>query len=103
MSELETIRTVLQQAARRHRIAKALRGLAYGLFTGALLSLICLGLYHILPLPLWTLTLAPVLPVLGMLVGFVAGGWARPDLGRVAQWVDKSQSLKERLSTALEK
>ncbi len=102
MSELETIRKVLQRAARRHRLAKALRVSIYGLFAGALLSLVCLGLYHVLPLPLWTLTLAPLLPVLGMVVGFVCGGLRGPDMAKVAQWVDKRQSLKERLSTALE-
>ena len=102
MSELETIRTVLQRAARRHRLAKAVRASIYGLFAGALLGLICLGLYHVLPLPLWTLTLAPSLPVLGMVVGFLWGGSRRPDMAKVAQWIDKRQSLKERLSTALE-
>ena len=50
MSELETIRTVLQRASRRHRLAKALRVSIYGLFAGALLSLVWLGLYHFLPL-----------------------------------------------------
>jgi predicted nucleic acid-binding Zn-ribbon protein len=102
MSEMETIQAVLQGAARRHRLARALRGFIYGLFVGALLSLICLGVYHLFPLPLWVLTVAPLLPIVGMLAGFVVGAWHRPNVTEIARWVDSSQQLKERLSTALE-
>jgi predicted nucleic acid-binding Zn-ribbon protein len=102
MSELETIRTVLERAGRRHRLAKALRGLWYGLLIAAIISLLVLGAFHLFPLPLGSVVIAALLPIPGMMVGFVIGGRRKPDMGEVARWVDGQQHLKERLSTALE-
>ncbi|HZR21820.1 MAG TPA: hypothetical protein VFE51_31345 [Verrucomicrobiae bacterium] len=102
MSELESIQTVLRRAGNRLRLARALRALCYGLLIGALLSTLLLAVYHLAPLPLWTLTLAALVPFLAMVVGFVIGGWREPALADVARWVDNHQHLKERLSTALE-
>ncbi len=102
MSELETIQTLLERAASRRRLAGALRGLWLGLLIGAMLSLLLLGAYHLFPLPLWCLGGAALLPLPSMLVGFILGGWRRPNLADVARWVDGRQNLQERLSTALE-
>ena len=102
MSELDSIRAVLEQAARRQRLSHALRGLWRGLLVGALCALAVLTIYHLVDLGLWVLATAAVLPVLGMLAGFVFGGWRRQDLTQVARWVDGRRNLKERLSTALE-
>lgn len=102
MSELQVIESALEQAARRRRWAHALRGLWYGLLVGAVLSLLLIGAWHILPLPLWTRGVAAVVPVVCALVGAIVGGWRRPALTEVARWVDLRQHLKERLSTALE-
>jgi hypothetical protein len=102
MSELETIRTILEQAAGRRRMAKALRGLWQGLLAGAILSLLILSAYHLFPVPLGSLIVAALLPLPCMLAGFILGGWRRPELADVARWVDSRQHLKERLSTALE-
>ena len=102
MSEIQVIESALEQAARRRRWARALRGLWYGLLVGAVLSLLLIGLWHLLPLPLWTLTLVILAPFPCALAGLVIGGWRKPELNEVARWVDLRQHLKERLSTALE-
>ncbi len=102
MSELEVIQSALERAAKRRRWAQALRGLWYGLLIGALISLLLIGLYHLLPLPLWTLTASAVAPFLCLLAGLLLGGWRKPALPEVARWVDGRRHLQERLSTALE-
>jgi len=96
------IESALEQAARRRRWARALRGLWYGLLVGAVVSLLLIGVWHLLPLPLWTRGVAALVPLLCALIGLVVGGWRRPALTEVARWVDLRQHLKERLSTALE-
>jgi predicted nucleic acid-binding Zn-ribbon protein len=102
MSELQIIELALQQAARRRRWARALRGLWHGLLVGAVLSLLAVGAWHLLPLPIWTLGLAALVPFPCALMGLVIGGWGKLALPEVARWVDGRQHLQERLSTALE-
>ena len=102
MSELQVIELALEQAARRRRWARALRGLWQGLLVGAVLALLLIGAWHLLPLPLWTLTIAAVAPFLCALGGLLIGGWRKPVLNEDARWVDGRQHLQERLSTALE-
>ncbi len=102
MSELQIIETALEQAARRRRLAAALRGLWQGLLFGSLAALIILGAYHLLPLPSWVLLAGSFLPLPCMLAGFVIGGRRKPSLEHVARWVDGEKQLKERLSTAWE-
>ena len=102
MSELQIIESALQQAARRRRWARALRGLWYGLLVGSVLSLLAVGAWHLLPLPIWTLGLAALVPFPCALMGLVIGGWGKLALPEVARWLDGHQHLKERLSTALE-
>jgi predicted nucleic acid-binding Zn-ribbon protein len=102
MSEIQVIQSALEGAARRRRWAGALRGLWWGLFAGAILTFLLLGLYHVLPLPLWTVALAALVPFPCMLVGLALGGWRKPSIKSVARWVDGRRRLQERLSTALE-
>ena len=102
MSELKVIESALEQAARRRRWARALRGLWQGVLTGAVLSLLLISAWHLLPLPLWTLTIAALVPFPCALAGLIIGGWRKPVLNEVARWVDGRQHLQERLSTALE-
>jgi hypothetical protein len=102
MSELQIIEAALQEAARRRRWARALRGLWRGLLVGAVLSLVVIGVWHLLPLPFWTVAAAALAPVPCALGGMIIGGWHRTPLAEVARWVDGRQHLKERLSTALE-
>lgn len=102
MSELQVIQSALERAAKRRRWARALRGFWHGLLVGAVISLLLLGLYHLLPLPLWTLTAAAVAPFPCMIGGLLLGGWRKPELPEVARWVDGRRRLQERLSTALE-
>jgi hypothetical protein len=59
-------------------------------------------MYHVLPLPLWTIALAALAPFPCMLVGLALGGRRKPNLKSVARWVDGRRRLQERLSTALE-
>ena len=102
MSEIQIIESALQQAARRRRWARALRGMWQGLLVGAVLSLLLVGAWHLRELPLWTLIAAALFPFPCMLVGLIIGGWRKPVLSDVARWVDGNQHLQERLSTALE-
>ena len=102
MSELQIVQSAVEVASRRRRWARALRGLWRGLLVGALLSLLLAGVYHLLPLPLWTLVVAAVLPLPCMLAGLAFGAWRKVPLKQVARWVDGRQHLQERLSTALE-
>src|SRR5213592_2875858 len=102
MSELLVIESALQRAARRRRWARAMRGLWQGLLVGAAVSLLLIGVYHLQPLPLWTLLAAALAPLPCMLAGLIMGGWRKPALNDVARWVDGRQHLQERLSTALE-
>ena len=102
MSELETIRRVLERAGLRHRLSKALRGLCDGLLIGAVVCLLVLASYHLWPLPSWSVGLATLVPVVGMVAGFIIGFWSKPSLSEVARWVDSRRHLKERLSTAIE-
>ena len=102
MSELQVIEAALQQAARRRRWARALRGLWRGLLVGAVLSLVVIGVWHLLPLPFWTVAAAALVPFPCALVGMIIGGWHRTPLPETARWVDGRQHLQERLSTALE-
>ena len=74
MSELQVIESALNQAAQRRRWARALGGLWQGLLVGALLSLLLAGAYHVLPLPLWVLPAAAVLPLPCMAAGLLIGG-----------------------------
>ena len=59
MSELQIIEAALQQASRRRRWARALRGLWRGLLVGAVLLLVAIGVWHLLPVPSWTVTAKP--------------------------------------------
>ncbi|HEY5911748.1 MAG TPA: hypothetical protein VJA21_14195 [Verrucomicrobiae bacterium] len=102
MSEIQVIESALQRAGRRRRLACALRGLWLGLLVGGVLTLLLLGVYHLLPLPLWTMAVAGLAPFPCMLVGGILGGWRNPDLKQVARWVDGRRRLQERLSTAIE-
>jgi predicted nucleic acid-binding Zn-ribbon protein len=64
--------------------------------------LVVIGVWHLLPLPLWTLTTAALVPFPCALVGMIIGGWHKTPLSEAARWVDGRQHLQERLSTALE-
>lgn len=102
MSELQLIETTLQRAARRRRLACALRGLWRGLLAGSLLWLVALGVYKLSPIPVAVLWWTGGAALLCPLVGFLLGGWRKPGLPAMALWLDVKQNLKERLSTALE-
>jgi predicted nucleic acid-binding Zn-ribbon protein len=102
MSEIQVIEAALEQAAQRRRWAHALRGLWHGLLIGGIFTLLLLGVYHLFPLPLWTVTLATLAPFPCMLAGLILGGWHKPTLKQVARWLDGRRNLQERLSTALE-
>ena len=102
MSEIQVIQSALDQAARRHRWTRALRGLWQGLLVGAILTLLLIGAYHLFPFPFWTVLIAAFIPFPCMLAGFLIGGWRKPNMNQVARWLDRRQHLQERLSTALE-
>jgi hypothetical protein len=102
MSEMQVIHSALEGAARRRRWAHALRGLWVGLLIGAIISLLLISIYHLKPMPLWTLQVAALAPFPCLLIGALLGAWRKPRMAEVARWVDSRQKLQERLSTALE-
>lgn len=102
MSELQVIESALEQAAKRCRLARALRGLWVGLLVGGSVSLLLVSIYHLVPMPLWAVAVASFIPFPCMLVGFGLSGWRKPSRPEIARWLDSHQHLQERLSTALE-
>ena len=102
MSELQLIEFALAQASSRRRRERAFHGLWQGLFVGAAIWLLTLGIYKVMPIPAWTLTVAAALGAGSVLVGLIIGGWHRNSVSETARWVDGRQHLQERLSTALE-
>src|SRR5690242_9606825 len=55
MSELQSIRQVMEQTTRRRRLAHALGGLWKGLFAGAALLFLALAIFKMAPIPPETL------------------------------------------------
>ena len=102
MSQLQTIESALDRAARRRRVDKALRGAWRGLLAASIVWLVALVLYKVLPIAVESLALAGLAGLAVIIVGAVAGGWRKPSASEIARWVDVNQNLKERLSTALE-
>lgn len=102
MSELQTIETALEGAARRRRWERAWRGLWHGLLVAGLVGLLALAIYKFFPVPLWTLAAAAIVGGATTLAGFAYGWCRQPTLLATARWVDEKQKLEERLSTALE-
>ena len=88
MSELQIVESALQRAANRRRLARALGGMWQGLLIGALLTLLLLAGYRFLPLPLWVLSTAALVPIPCMLAGLIIGGWRKPRLNETARWID---------------
>jgi len=102
MGDLQFIESTLERAARRRRNERAFRGLWQGLLVGAVIWLLALATYKLLPIPFWTLGAAAGVGLLSALVGLIIGGWRRISVQETARWVDGRQHLQERLSTALE-
>src|ERR1043166_593549 len=106
MSEqLQVIEMALDQAARRRRWARALRGGWQGLLVGAILCLLTIGAYHLSQLteqhrmPMWSVTVAALAPVVCMLVGMIIGGWRKPERSEAARWADRSEEHTSELQT----
>lgn len=102
MSDLQFIEKKLEQAAKRRRMERSLRGFWKGLLVGVLICIIALAVYKLAPVPRWTLIAAGIAAVLSALTGMVIGGWKKIPLQEMARWVDVRENLQERLSTALE-
>ncbi|MCS1408958.1 MAG: hypothetical protein M2R45_02137 [Verrucomicrobia subdivision 3 bacterium] len=102
MSDLEAIRSVLDKAARRRRWVRAWNGLFSGLFIAALVWLLVIVKFKLLPLPFGTLGGAGILAVLLVVGGFVWGLWRKDSWLETARWLDYKLGFKERLSAAIE-
>jgi tetratricopeptide (TPR) repeat protein len=102
MSELQIIETALARAARRHRWERAIRGLGLGLLTGAIVFLLALVAFKVLPVPFSIIPAAGVVAGILVLTGLIWGGWKKLSLIDAARWADERKGFKERLSTALE-
>src|SRR5689334_10235358 len=102
MSELENISKVLREAGRRRRLQRALNGLAEGALVGAILFVLALAVYKLLPVPFQVIPIAAAVAVACALAGMVRRGWRVESPAQTARWLDEQRQLKERLSTALE-
>lgn len=102
MSAVQAVEATVRRAGQRRRWQRAWRGLWRGVLLGGLAWLLGLGLYKLLPLPQVILAVAGGVAVLAMAIGFLTGFWRRESLFETARWVDESQRLKERISTAIE-
>ena len=102
MSELQIIELTLARAARRRRWQSALNGLGQGLLAGAVVFLVALAVFKLLPIPRWILPAAALLALSLVLAGLLRGAWRRRSLLETARWLDERRDLKERLSTSLE-
>src|SRR5437867_1282152 len=98
MSELQIIETTLTRAARRRRLARALRGLWIGLLAGSLIWLVAFGVFKLAPIASQYLLACGVAAAVCPILGFFLGGWRKPTLAETARWVDVKQHLKERMS-----
>ncbi|HNU99333.1 MAG: hypothetical protein KA191_12460 [Verrucomicrobia bacterium] len=102
MSALQLIEATVIRTGRRRRWHRAWRGAWQGFLIAAVLWLVALGLYKLLPIPWQVLPLAGVTGLLTVLAGFLAGWWRRERAIDTARWLDHRQHLQERLGTALE-
>jgi hypothetical protein len=102
MSELHTIESALQRAARRRRLDRTLRGAWKGLLIASLIWLVALIVYKVAPIPFFAVAISGAVGLGCVLLGAIMGGWRKPSVSETARWVDVKQNLKERLSTALE-
>ena len=102
MSDLEIIRATVERVARRRRWQRGWTGLWRGVLVGGCVWLGAVALYKVLPLPASTLLGAAGLAGLALVAGFVRGMARRESHLASARWVDQSQHLEERLSTAWE-
>jgi|SRR5581483_3642755 len=102
MREIEAIRQTLAAAASQRRWQRALNGLCRGLFLGAAIWLLALGIFKLAPVP-YTIVQGAAAAALCLTIVFFALGWRhKPSLAQTARWVDAREHLQERLSTALE-
>lgn len=102
MSEFQLIESTLRQAGQRRRWQRGWRGFWRGLLVGSLLWLVALIAYKLLPLPMLTLGVAGLIGLALLPVGFVIGWWRRESPLETAHWLDETEQLKERVSTAME-
>src|SRR5262245_34309165 len=102
MSDIQIIETAVSRAARRRRFQRAWRGMWIGLFVAACVWLTVLGIYKLAPLPERTMSIAAIIALTLLPVGFLMGLGRGVSLVQAARWVDDQQHFQERLSTALE-
>lgn len=102
MTDLEFLHGLLRRARRRRRWYRAWVGIWHGLFAGAVVALLGMAAFKVLPLPEW---------VPGAAAGCGAGVMAAVMLVRLcrrdspagtARWLDQQQGLQERVATAVE-
>jgi len=102
MNPLDSVEAAVARTASRLRWLRGWTGLWKGSLWGAVLYLLTLGLYKLVPIPSeWVLGLGFVAgsaPVAGLLWGLRR----TTSNAEAARWLDERQGLQQRLSTALE-
>lgn len=102
MSEIEVIESVVTKTARRHRWQRAWLGAWNGLLLGAILWLIVIVLQKVFPISISLVMWTGAVAFISVLAGFSAGWFRQITPLEAARWLDRTQHLHERLSTALE-
>ncbi len=102
MSDLERIERVLGKVASHRRRARGWDGLLLGLFVASLVWLAAALAFKLLPIPFWIHGAAALAALALVAGGFLRGCWRRETSLETAQWLDRRQGFKERLSAAVE-
>ncbi len=102
MSPLHSIELCLKRAARRRRWMHVWRGLWWGTLAGALVWVLALTVYKLLPVPAQVVPWSAAAAGLLVLAGASAGAFRRVSLQETARWLDDRKHFEERLSTAWE-
>src|SRR5258706_16070165 len=95
MGDLQFIESTLERAAQRRRNERAFRGLWQGLLVGAVIWLLALATYKLLPIPFWTLGAAAGVGLLSALVGLIIGGLRKIFGQENPRWADWGEHLQE--------
>src|SRR5687767_11385610 len=102
MSELEQVRSVVSQVARRRKWQRAGNGFWLGFLTGVILWSLLLISYKFLPIPVSILGVGAIVALACPILGLLLAALQRRPLLETARWLDRKVALADRLTTALE-
>jgi hypothetical protein len=102
MNSLAPIEAAVARTAARRRWLRGWHGLWCGAVAGAAIYLTALALWKLLPVPYEVIPAGTWLGLAALPIGFLLGFARRTTPLEAARWLDSTQGLQERISTALE-